>query len=771
MGKQDHTKKGTIMSFHRSILSTAIAVASFTTTNLHAQTADGAIEEITITARKRDEAYVDAPVTVTVFTEDEVEAAGIETPADFIALTPNVTLVQVQNAGNSFVTARGISQNRNTEMSVAVLMDGVLMVNPAQFNQELFDIQQIEVLKGPQGALYGRNAIGGAITVTTREPSDFTEGAIRVGYDSGEGYRAQGYISGPLNEDGTLKYRASLSRKDVKGYLDNPYLGEKADPYEDTSARLRFIWDPSDTFRADLRFYVSQLDTQALYYNIRESAPAPFPGAPAAFGRDNGYPNSVNDTSLPIRVNNPGVNERDLSNVSLKLDWDFANGTLTSITSYDTLEELLTGDAWDFLPTDEAVVPTFFGFPDQNQSQYLDVEAVSQEIRWTSPSENRLRWIAGAYMVQTDRFISTGNMVDTGQGVFPVYRQPRGNFPFDFATDFINPQITYLADSQDNFAWAVFGELAYDLTDNTEVALSVRYDDDERENTTLTPTAFLPNVPGFPQGFTGEVRTKSWDEWQPKFTIRHKPNDLLSVYGTVSRGFRSGGFNQTGVGGVAFANGFLGVGDTFDAEVVDTWEAGVKGQSADGRVRANLSMFTSQAEGTYFFIFLAANSTQNLGNFGKVDYSGFELDVVANLTDYVSMNFGYGHVNSEIKESLTARDIGDRAPNVSKYTMNAGLDFRTPAPSIGTGVEAFLRLDYQIIGDTAFFDNNQADTNDRDPVHLLDFRAGVELPDDWTVTLWGKNALDEEYNTEYSTGGFVFKALPARYGLDFTKRF
>ncbi len=168
------------------------------------------------------------------------------------------------------------------------------------------------------------------------------------------------------------------------------------------------------------------------------------------------------------------MNERDLSNVSLKLDWNFANGTLTSITSYDTLEELLTGDAWDFLPTDEAVVPTFFGFPDQNQSQYLDVEAVSQEIRWTSPSENRLRWIAGAYMVQTDRFISTGNMVDTGQGVFPVYRQPRGNFPFDFATDFINPQITYLADSQDNFAWAVFGELAYDLTDNTEVALSVR---------------------------------------------------------------------------------------------------------------------------------------------------------------------------------------------------------------------------------------------------------------------------------------------------------
>lgn len=761
------------MLIRKSLLSAAVAAVLVSPTDLlHAQVGDELeIEEIVISARKRDEAYVDVPVAVTVFTENEVEAAGIETPADFIALTPNVTLVQVQNAGNSFVTARGISQNRNTEMSVAVLMDGVLMVNPAQFNQELFDIQQIEVLKGPQGALYGRNAIGGAITITTREPSDFTEGAVRVGYDSGDGYRAQGYISGPLGDSGNLKYRAAVSRKEVDGYLDNPYLGEKADPYEDTSARLRFLWDPSDTFRADLRFYVSQLDTQALYYNIRESAPAPFPDAPAAFGRGNGHPNSVNDTSLPIRVNNPGVNERDLSNISLKMDWEFDNGTLTAITSYDTLEELLTGDAWDFLPTDEAIIPVAFGFPDQNQSQYLDVEAVSQEIRFTSPSENRFRWIAGAYAVQTDRFISTGNMVDTGNGVFPVYRQPRGNFPFDFATDPLNPQVTFLADSQDNFAWAVFGEMAYDVTDATELAFSLRYDDDERDNTTLTPTAFLPNVEGFPEGFTGEVRTQSWDEWQPKLTWRYKATDTLSYYASLSRGFRSGGFNQTGVGAVAFANGFLGVNDTFDAEVVDTIEAGVKGQFMDGRVRANFTVYKSEAEGTYFFIFLAANSTQNLGNFNEVEYQGFEFDMAARVNDYLNFNFGYGYTDSEITDSETPRDIGDRAPNVSKYTLNAGFDYHQPITSFGQGLEAFVRVDYQILGDTAFFDNNQDGTNNRDDVHLVDFRFGIELPDDWSVTAWGKNALDEEYNTEYSTGGFVFKALPARYGLDFVKRF
>jgi len=760
------------MNIRKTLLSAAVGASIISPVELVSAQTGGAtgIEEIVVTSRKRDESYVDVPVTVTVFTEDEIEAAGIESPADFIALTPNVTLVQVQNAGNSFVTARGISQNRNTEMSVAVLMDGVLMVNPGQFNQSLFDIQQIEVLKGPQGALYGRNAIGGAITVTTREPSDFLEGAVKVGYDSGGGYNAQAYVSGPFAGSDTLKYRAAITRKDVDGYLDNPYLGEKADPFEDTSARLRFIWDPSETFRADLRFFVSELESQALYYNIRSPLAEPFPGAPISLGHGVADPDSVNDTSLDIRVNNPGVNERDLTNISLKMDWELANGTFTSISSYDSFEELLTGDAFDFVPIEESI-GVAFGFPDQNQSQYFDVQAFSQEFRFTSPSEDPFRWILGTYFVSTERFVSTGNMVDTGAGVFPVFRAPRGNFPFDFATDSVNPQATFLADEQDNFAWAIFGEAVYDFSDKTEAAFSLRYDKDTRENITRTPTVYLPNVEGFPQGFTGEKREKTWDEWQPKFTVRYKPQENISYYASVSRGFRSGGFNQTGVGAVAFSNGFLGVGDTFDAEVVDTIEVGMKGQFNDGRLRTNLSLYSSEAEGTYFFIFLAANSTQNLGNLNEVEYQGLEFDLTAQLSPNADFNLGFGYTDSEITDSDTPADIGDKAPNVSEYTFNVGFNLHWPIASFGNGIEGFVRADYQILGETAFFDREQADTNDRDEVHLLDFRFGVELSGDWTVTAWGKNTLDEEYHTEYSTGGFVYKALPARFGLDFIKRF
>src|SRR5215470_8444842 len=149
--------------------------------SVQAQTEAPTLEEIVITARKRDETFQNVPITVDVFTAQQIQSAGIETPRDFVALVPNMTLVEVQNVGNSFITVRGISQARNSEPSVAVLVDGVLETNPYQFNQELTDIQQIEVLKGPQGALYGRNAIGGAIIIHTVDPADHFEGTGKVG--------------------------------------------------------------------------------------------------------------------------------------------------------------------------------------------------------------------------------------------------------------------------------------------------------------------------------------------------------------------------------------------------------------------------------------------------------------------------------------------------------------------------------------------------------------------------------------------------------------
>jgi len=709
------------------------------------------MEEVIVTARKRDEALLDVPVAVSAFNAQEIASAGIVRPQDFIALTPNMTMVQTQNQGTSFIVVRGISQARNSEPSVAVLIDGVLMSNPSQFNQELFDIESIEVLKGPQGALYGRNAIGGAVIIQTREPGDEFEGSVMAGYDSGPGYRARFGVGGPVGSSETVKFQLSGSYLDTDGYIDNPFLGEEADPFKDVSGRVKLLWEPNDNFSADLRFSTSQVDTQALYFNITEQ---------------------VDDTSLPVRVNNPGVNERDMTSLSLKLDFGLGGGTLTSITAYDQLDELLTGDQFDFLPIPESVLFQFFG-ADQAQHQWLDVESVSQEIRYTSPAENRLRWILGAYVIATDRFISTGNVFDLGTGEVPeVKRNPLPLFA---------PQFTFLADSQDNLAWAAFGEMSYDISDKVEASVALRYDEDERENTTETPTEFIPaliscaTVPQpVPCAFTGQVRTETWDELQPKVTLRYKPTEDVATYLSYSRGFRSGGFNQTGVGSA----GIVGINDLFDEETADTYEIGAKARFAGGRMTASASIYHTKAEGSYFFVFDPNTSTQNLGNLDEVEYQGLELEFQAQVNDYLELYARGGLTDSEIKASQRdPADVGNQAPLVSEYTVNLGGIFRMPFGSAGD-YSFFIRPDFRIIGDTWWYPDN---FTKRSPVEILDLRAGIDS-DRWSIVAWARNLTDEEYNAEWSPGpqffpspgyanNFVFKAQPQVWGVDFTYRF
>jgi iron complex outermembrane receptor protein len=622
---------------------------------------------------------------------------------------------------------------------VAVLIDGVQMANPSQFNQELFDIDTIQVLKGPQGAVYGRNAIGGAIIINTKRPSDVLEGNVTLGTDSGPGIRVRGGMSGPISD--TLSYRATGSFFDTKGYIRNAFLNDDADPFRDVSGRLRLLWEPSNELSADVRVYASGVRTQALYFNITES---------------------VNDTSLPVRVNNPGVNERNMFGTSLKLDYVTARGTLTSVTAYDWFNELLTGDQFDFLPIPESVLFRFFG-ADQAQHQFLDVKAVSEALHFASPAARRVRWIVGGYAIATDRFISTGNVFDLGTGEVPeVRREPLPLF---------NPQFTYLADAQDNFAWAVFGNVDVDLTDTLELSTALRYDRDSRENTTRTPAEFIP-APLAGIAFPGQVRTHTWDDVQPRVTLRHKPTPDSTLYVGYSRGFRSGGFNQTGVG----AAGIAGVTDLFDAETADTFEGGAKAEFLDKRVSTNVSIYHTRAKGTYFFVFDPNTSTQNLGNLDRVDYTGAEIEVQGRILDGFDGYVGLGFTDSDIKESRRAAgDVGNEAPLVSRYTANVGLQYRHV---LRTGLSAFVRSDVEVIGPTWFYPDN---FTERDPVRLLNVRAGIDGTS-WSAAVWAKNLTDTQYNAEWSPGpmffpnpgytnNFVFKAMPRRWGADLSYRF
>ncbi len=713
----------------------------------HAQTvdspgsADNALEEITVTARKRAESLINVPIAINVFTASEIASAGIERPQDFVEMTPNMTLVQTQNQGTSFVVVRGISQARNSEPSVAVLIDGVQLANPSQFNQELYDIEHIEVLKGPQGALYGRDAIGGAIIIDTKQPSDKLEGNVMLGYDSGPGYKVRGDLSGPIGGTDTLKFRTSFSIFNTKGYIENDYLHEKADPFRDISVRANLLWQPNTDFTADLRFSMSHLITQAVYYSVTADV----------------------NTIAPIQVNNPGIDRRDLYDTSLKLDYDTSFGQLTSISAYDSVEEFFDGDQFNDLPIKQSILYLLYGH-DQAQATYLKSESYSQELRFTSPTEKSLRWIVGAYGIYTDHFLSTGNVYDYGTGIPEVTYTPLPLY---------NPQTSFLADQQDNFAWAAFADLSYDVTDSLEGTLALRYDDDNRKNITKTPTQFIPaELAG--SAYPGQVRQRSWDALQPKVTLRYKVNPDIVAYADYGRGFRSGGFNQTGVG----AAGIAGIKDYFDKEIADTAEVGVKTQFFDRRVGADVAVYHTVDRGAYFFVYDPITGTQNLGNLGRVIYKGLELETSARVVEGFDVHADVGFTNSNIRESdRSPTDVGHQTSLVSKYTIDTGGQYRYSLAAWKEGLSAVLRADYERIGPTYWFPDN---ISVRNPIDLVNMRIGVEGPV-WSVTAWSKNLFDKIYNAEWAPGpnfpgppgtnSGVFRAEPRVWGVDFKYHF
>jgi iron complex outermembrane receptor protein len=743
------------------------------------------LEEIVVTARLRTENYATTPAAIKAFTAGEIQAAGIDRVHDFVQLTPNMTVVQTQNPGNTFITIRGISQARNSDMPVAVVVDGVLMTNPAEFNQELNDIQQIEVLKGPQGALYGRNAIGGAINIVTKPATDKFEAKIRAGFDDGPGYLAQGAVSGPIGDK--WKYRAALSYSDTDGFLENEYLNQKADPYKDFSGRLRFTWEPTDKVTGDFRYSTSNIDTTALYFVINSNTGGP----PASTGITipAGAEQNPNYTGVPIKVNNPGEGIKYADQLSMKWDIKADHGTFTSITSYDSLNEILTGDAFDFRPPPQSfnevvlgpfVIAPIAGFlppnvvralsTDWNQSQYLSVRTTSQEFRYASDTSGKFNWLTGIYLLQTNRYISTGNMIDTGDGVNRVYKTPRTTtgFPADFSIP--NPQWTFLADGQDNFAWAVFGSASYNFSDQWDATFSARYDEDTRKQTTLTPPGFIPAALAGDL-VTGQSRKETWDAMQPKVTVRWRPTDKVTLYGDVSRGFRSGGFNQSGV---ALA-GVAGVKDTFDEQTADTVEVGIKTQLNNNRISLNAAVFDTDLKGAYYFIFLVASSTQNLGSIDKSHYSGVELEFNALLTDNWNVNASYATTDSTIKADAEVPEIvGKKVPLVPEYTANIGTTWTKPLGR-KSGTSFMIRGDYRRVGKTWWGPGDVTvtplpwDQIPRDTYNVLDIRTGLQGKD-WELVFWGKNVQNEKYNDEFSYP-FVWKAQPEKWGVTYTKNF
>ncbi len=301
--------------------------------------ADLRLEEVVVTARKRAELEQEVPIATTVFGSTTIQRAGIERPQDFINLTSNVSIIDTANAGDTQVNIRGITSTRDAEGTFAFVVDGVLITNPNGFNQEFYDIRSIEVLKGPQGALYGRNAVAGAILVTTKSPSDVFESAVRIGGGTDNLRKLGLSLSGPLgdNAQGSL----SIMSRDDDGQFKNEFSGKDdvIDFVEEINARGRIIWDVTDNLTLDAVLSMRDVEAGAINFN----AVFALQDAATLFG-DPALYKDVNDHDFSFYFNVPGENEQENTFFSLKADYEMEKGTVTAVFSYDKLDEYLLSD-------------------------------------------------------------------------------------------------------------------------------------------------------------------------------------------------------------------------------------------------------------------------------------------------------------------------------------------------------------------------------------------------------------------------------------------
>jgi iron complex outermembrane receptor protein len=738
----------------------AVAVASSTY-------AQAVLEEVIVTARKRAENLQEVPISVVAFTAADIQSAGIQRPVDYLTLIPNVTIVDTANVGDTQVSIRGIVSTRDAEGTFAYVVDGVLITNPNAFNEELVDIEQIEVLKGPQGALYGRNAVAGAILVNTRIPTDEFYSKAKVGIGNNNSYEGQFIVSGGLSE-GTLAASLTGFYRDTDGFYRNDFTeqDDAVDYLKDWGLRGRMIWNVNDNMTVDFRAATSKAKGGAINFNAVFAIPL-F----AAFFNDT-YFADVNDHDFIFAFNVPGENKQKTNEFSVKADWELDSFDVTAIAAYNDLDEYLLSDGtsatfYGYELTDTcqndratlnsftredlfgplfqpfgvlppgggAVPPDFTGIYgpytptscDGYQYQERNQQDFSFELRLTSPEDQKFRWIAGAYYLNIDREVVVAYGADTGSGFLrQPYIPPTGPNPTDLL----------FWDNFDTDVWAVYGQLEFDLGDSMELALALRYDKENRKvsnkvpnvmssglNINLAGQPINPAYNQFPNGIPD--RKADFSEWQPKISWRWSATDNANIYASWGRGFRSGGFNSIGSEATIdfnFNTGFGGPGelvdaqlvirDEYDKEVTDSWEIGAKTMWADNRFRLNGAFFSTTIDDNQFFEFFVGpfGLMRVVTTIDKVKISGFEADFDWAIGENFRLYGGLGLLDSKIKKNINRPlSVGNDVPQAPGETFNLGGELNFP---ISDNWNMMARVDWRYVGKMWFHTlQDQTDEN------------------------------------------------------------
>jgi iron complex outermembrane receptor protein len=772
--------------------------------------AQAMLEEVIVTARKREETLMDAPLSVTAVNGDSMDKQGITNMEQLSAKVPGLQIGRGAQTNSIFIRGIGSGVNKAFEQSAGMYVDGIYQSRGRQFTQSMVDVQQVEVLRGPQGTLFGKNTIAGAIKVETATtlPGDELNGSLTLDHEWGYNTtRGTAIIGGSPTEN--IGARLAIRYQESDGYMENNTLNRDVAEKEDTVARLSLAWDVTDNFRAvgkvsyvdmeglgvevvnpvvdssllgDFQAGNSQLGVVAVAGTIAALA---VPGYEAATGSK-----EYDSWSASPRYNDGDTESTESTSVSLKLEWDVGEYTVTALTGYSDFDFKQDHD------TD---------FHGGNVAHNIDEESLqlfSQEIRIASDYDGRFNFIAGAYYEDQDLDAFGQPFLDGSLGgVFGTL--PAGAFNPALA-GFTLGQLginslwngallapdTPLAGTEITDIWrkaemdqttetrAIFGEVSFDLTDALTLEVGLRYSEDSKElrkqgsigigapsnpittvNSDGTSAGADPLQSALNSAIWGGLLAtyphdqklkREEDHLDPAVRLRWEATDDTMVYLSWSEGYKSGGYNASADS--ANPDGSPGTGTEYEDEAAEAWELGVKTTAWDGRARLTGTLFRTEITDLQVTSFQGL--TFKVGNAAEMVSQGIEFETQIAMTEELELGASIAYLDHEFEsytgapatinqqaQGISAQDLsGHRGPYAPEWSGTLYADY---SRHVGQNWLLSARADVNFKDD--FHTDGDLDPNSLQDAYIkVDARLALATLDGrWEVSLYGRNLTDE----------------------------
>lgn len=720
-----------------------------------AQEPQGVIEEIIVTAQKREQALQDVPIALSVLDADDIELRGFSRLEDIAFAVPNLSVTAPAGARSVQFTMRGITGQTffpAAESSVGIFLDGVYINNPAAQNFDLLDVERIEVLRGPQGTLYGKNAAAGAINVISRKPDHEARFDVRAEYGDYDHQRLQAKGSGPLKDNVFGSFGAGVHKRD--GFQRDIFLGSDVEDADSWNTRGSLRYDAGGLLEVVL----------SADFMSEERVPAALDTTP--------------DDRRTAR-NFQAFEDREVYGAALAIDFALTDTlSLVSSTAFRNYDLQRASDS------DATTIDGFHESGSQKTAQW------SQELRLASDSASRLQWLAGAYFLNAD-------MHDEGRyDLYPneLFRLLTGLtcvdlFTFQFiAAGFAPAQAATVAAAtctdgvatsdvdHETETFALFGQLSYALASNLTLTTGLRVSWEEKTFDLRQPGPGAPLfiVPGVDEAYDRNDRAID-----PMASLMWHANDAFNVYATVARGSKSGGFNTGAVGSPAQL-----LDAEFDEETLLSYELGLKSTWLDGRLALNAAAFYIDYDDLQVFRIEANEQgvpSSRITNVARASSTGAEVDLTWQpMPEFlVRSSVGYTDATYDDYSQCGQNSAGvlidctdNRLTNAPEWTGNLNVTYSRP---LTPGVSLLLNGEWSYRGDV-YYDVFNTDTAFQDGFSIFNANLGITDPSGrWSATLWGTNLSDKEYITVavQGFGGNTVHTLgnPRMYGVRLTGRF